>query len=291
MSKKISILLPVFNCGLYIKSAIQSIINNSFENYEIIVINDGSTDNTLDIINQFNDPRIKIYNKENSGLVETLNYGLKKCNYPIIMRMDGDDVIHQKKIETQLNYFSRNESVLVGTQGFTIDLNEDKTGKINLPLTHDKIIKSLLKLSSGLIHPSIMFYKDALLKIGGYNQNFKHAEDYEMYLRLSKIGKISNIEDKLIYLRKHDTNVSLVYAEDQIKNSIISREIYLKSNTLLISKKIYDEYKRELNKKIIYKIYIKVQTRIVFFENNRTKLNSIFTIILKLIRRLLKLIL
>ena len=92
-------------------------------------------------------------------------------------------------------------------------------------------------------------------------------------------------------MRKHDTNVSLVYAEDQIKNSIISREIYLKSNTLLISKKIYDEYKRELNKKIIYKIYIKVQTRIVFFENNRTKLNSIFTIILKLIRRLLKLIL
>ena len=143
MSKKISILLPVFNCGLYIKSAIQSIINNSFENYEIIVINDGSTDNTLDIIKQFNDSRIKIYNKENSGLVETLNYGLKKCNYSIIMRMDGDDVIHQKKIETQLNYFSRNESILVGSQGFTIDINEDKTGKINLPLTHDKIIKSL----------------------------------------------------------------------------------------------------------------------------------------------------
>ena len=288
MSKNISILLPVFNCGLYVKSAIQSIINNSFENYEIIVINDGSTDNTLDIINQFNNPRIKIYNKENSGLVETLNYGLKKCNYPIIMRMDGDDIIHHKKIETQLNYFSRNESILVGTQGFTIDLNENKTGKINLPLTHDKIIKSLLKLSSGLIHPSIMFYKDALLKIGGYNQNFKHAEDYEMYLRLSKIGKISNIEDKLFYLRKHDTNVSSVYAEDQIKNSIISREIYLNSNTLLISKKIYDEYKRQIDKKNIYKFYIKVQTRIVYFENNPTKLNSIFTIILKIIRRILK---
>lgn len=288
MSKNISILLPVFNCGLYVKSAIQSIINNSFENYEIIVINDGSTDNTLDIINQFNNPRIKIYNKENSGLVETLNYGLKKCNYPIIMRMDGDDIIHHKKIETQLNYFSRNESILVGTQGFTIDLNENKTGKINLPLTHDKIIKSLLKLSSGLIHPSIMFYKDALLKIGGYNQNFKHAEDYEMYLRLSEIGKISNIEDKLFYLRKHDTNVSSVYAEDQIKNSIISREIYLNSNTLLISKKIYDEYKRQIDKKNIYKFYIKVQTRIVYFENNPTKLNSVFTIILKIIRRILK---
>jgi len=109
-----------------------------------------------------------------------------------------------------------------------------------------------------------------------------------MYLRLSKIGKISNIEDKLFYLRKHDTNVSSVYAEDQIKNSIISREIYLNSNTLLISKKIYDEYKRQIDKKNIYKFYIKVQTRIVYFENNPTKLNSIFTIILKIIRRILK---
>ena len=101
MSKNISVLLPVFNCGLYIKKAIQSIINNSFENYEIIVVNDGSTDNTLEQIGKFKDPRIKIYNKENSGLIETLNYGLKKCNYQIVMRMDGDDLIHPKKIENQ----------------------------------------------------------------------------------------------------------------------------------------------------------------------------------------------
>lgn len=288
MSKNISILLPVFNCGSYVKSAIQSIINNSYKNYEVIVVNDGSTDNTLGLISQFNDPRIKIYNKENSGLVETLNYGLNKCNYPIIMRMDGDDIIHHKKIETQLNYFLRNESILVGTQGFTIDFNEKKTGKINLPLSHNEIIKSLLKLSSGLIHPSVMYYKDALLKIGGYNQNFKHAEDYEMYLRLSKIGKISNLEDKLIYLRKHDTNVSKIFAKDQMKNTIISREIYLNSNILLISDEIYDEYKRQIDEKIIYKFYMKVHTLIVYFENSPTKLNFIFIITLKIIRRILK---
>ena len=288
MSKNISILLPVFNCGLYVKSAIQSIINNSYKNYEVIVVNDGSTDNTLGLINQFNDTRIKVYNKENSGLVETLNYGLNKCNYPIIMRMDGDDIIHHKKIETQLNYFLRNESILVGTQGFTIDFNEKKTGKINLPLSNDKIIKSLLKLSSGLIHPSVMYYKDALLKIGGYNQNFKHAEDYEMYLRLSKVGKISNLENRLIYLRKHDTNVSKIFAMDQIKNTIISREIYLNSNILSINNEIYDKYKRQTDEKIIYIFYMTVHALIVYFENSPTKLNFIFTITLKIIRRILK---
>lgn len=288
MSKNISILLPVFNCALYIKSSIQSIINNSFKNYEIIIINDGSTDNTLELISQFNDPRIKVYTKENSGLIETLNYGLKKCTHPIIMRMDGDDLIDHKKIETQLHYFIKNKFVLVGTQGFTIDHNEKKTGKINLPLAHNKIIKSLLKLSSGLIHPSVMFYKDALLKIGGYNNEFKHAEDYDMYLRLSKVGKISNIENRLIYLRKHDNNVSLIYAEDQIRNSLISREIYLKSNDTLSSKEVYNENRLKTNKNIIYKCYINAQTTIVYFENNPTKLNFIPLIIFKIVRRILK---
>ena len=287
MSKNISILLPVFNCGLYVKKAIQSIINNTFENYEVILINDGSTDNTLELITQFEDPRIKIYNKENSGLIETLNYGLDKCNFPIIMRMDGDDLIHHKKIETQLNYFIRNQCILVGTQGYTINLSDKKTGKINLPLKHDKIIKSLLKLSSGLIHPSIMFYKDALLKIGGYNQNFKHAEDYDMYLRLSRIGKISNLEERLIYLRKHNTNVSLIHAKDQIKNTVISREIYLKSKNHLINKKTYIKYRRQTDKKIIYTFYVKVQTSIVNLENKPNILNFIFVVILKIIRRTL----
>jgi glycosyltransferase involved in cell wall biosynthesis len=290
MSQKISILLPVFNCELFIKSAIQSIINNSFENYEIIVINDGSTDDTLKVINQFTDSRIKFFNKENSGLIETLNYGLDKCSYSIIMRMDGDDLIHPEKIEKQLDYFLKNQSVLVGTQGFTININDEITGEINLPLSHGKIIKSLLKLSSGLIHPSIMFYKDALLKVGGYNQNFKHAEDYEMYLQLSKIGKISNIKEKLIYLRKHETNVSLIHAEEQIKNSIISKEIYLKSSVNIINKKTYEKYRREVNDKIIYKLYVKIQTSIVYLENNPTMFNFMLVITLKIIRRTLMLI-
>jgi glycosyltransferase involved in cell wall biosynthesis len=287
MSKNISVLLPVFNCGLYIKKAIQSIINNSFENYEIIVVNDGSSDNTLEQIGKFKDPRIKIYNKENSGLIETLNYGLKKCNYQIVMRMDGDDLIHPKKIENQLSYFKKNQSILIGTQGFTIDLNDKKTGKINLPFTHDKIVNSLLKLSSGLIHPSIMFYKDALTKIGGYNQNFKHAEDYDMYLRLSKIGKISNLKERLIYLRKHDSNVSLIHAEDQIKNTIISKEIYLKSDSTIITKKVFNEFKSKTERKTMYKLYVKVQTSIVYLENNSSVLNFTFIIFLKIIRRTL----
>ena len=133
-----------------------------------------------------------------------------------------------------------------------------------------------------------MFYKDALLKIGGYNRDFKHAEDYDMYLRLSRIGKISNIKDRLIYLRKHEENVSLVFAEDQIRNSIISREIYLNSNETLTSLENYNHSSLKIKKNIIYKSYIRVQTTIVDAENSPTKLNFVLIVILKIIRRILK---
>lgn len=280
--------MPVFNCEEFVLDSVNSIINSSFRNFEIVLVNDGSTDSTIDKLKFIQDDRIKIYNKRNSGLVESLNYGLKKCNYEIIMRMDGDDLIHHKKIETQLNYFLKNQAILVGTQGFTIDLNKKKTGVINLPLSHKKIIQSLLNFSSGLIHPSIMFYKDALLKIGGYNKNFEHAEDYDMYLQLSKIGEISNIYNKLIYLRKHNTNVSFLHAEQQIKNSIISREIYLKSNTLKISEEIYIDFKRKTDGNIIYRVYIKIQKTIVKLENKNNQVNLLSVISLKIIRRILK---
>ena len=109
-----------------------------------------------------------------------------------------------------------------------------------------------------------------------------------MYLRLSKIGKISNIEDRLIYLRKHKENVSLVHAEDQIRNSIISREIYLNSNEALTSLENYNYSRLKTSENIIYRFYIKVQTTIVYSENSPTKLNFILIIFLKIIRRILK---
>ena len=81
-------------------------------------------------------------------------------------------------------------------------------------------------MSSSFIHPSVMYYKDAVVKAGGYNPNFKHAEDFELFLKLSLLGKISNLNERLIFLRKHNKNVSHLNAKEQIKNTIISREVY-----------------------------------------------------------------
>jgi glycosyltransferase involved in cell wall biosynthesis len=286
----ISILLPVYNVEKYIKQSINSILRNSYKNLELLIVNDGSTDNTEEIIKCFSDERIKYFKKSNSGLIETLNYGIKKCNNSIIMRMDGDDLIHSKKIENQLHFFKKSGSILVGTLGYLIDYNGVKTGKINLPLNHKGIVNSMLKVSSGFIHPSVMYYKDALLKVGGYNTNFKHAEDFDLFLKLSKIGKISNLNERLIYLRKHENNVSLLNAKDQISNTIISRDIYKSDFDNVSDDLIYIQIKQKVDKNYIKNLYIRNHSIIVKLENSSNLSFNLKLFFLKVFRKILKII-
>jgi len=288
--KRISVLLPVYNCEKFIKESISSILNNTYKNFEIIIINDGSIDNSNDIIKSFSDPRIKYFIKTNSGLIDTLNYGLKKCSYPIIMRMDGDDIILSNKIVNQLNYFKKSNSILTGTSGFLIDSLGNKSAPIDLPKEHNDILKAMLKMSPSFIHPSVMYYKDAVLKVGGYDSNFKHAEDFDLFLRLSKIGKISNMSERLIYLRKHENNISLLNADEQIKNTIISKDIYKHNNNSVVNKSTYTEFRQKIENSFFNRIYIKVHLLIVKVENNNLKKNSFILLFLKVFRKVLKIL-
>ncbi len=202
MKDKISILLPVFNDEKFIKRAVDSVLNNSYSNYELIIVNDGSSDNSIDVINSIKDERIKVYNKSNSGLIETLNYGLKKCNNEIIMRMDGDDEIEKDKISIQLSNFSNSNSILLGTGGSIIDNMSKFKSLVNVPENNISILKKMRKMQPSIIHASIMFYKDAIIKSGSYDEKFSVAEDYELFYRLSRLGELSNIDIPLYKIRK-----------------------------------------------------------------------------------------
>ena len=287
---QLSLIMPVFNAEKYLKDSIESILNQTFKDFEFIIINDGSSDNTGNIIKSFSDPRIKYFTKTNSGLIETLNYGLKKCSYPIIMRMDADDIISSKKTENQLIYFKKSKSILTGTSGYLIDSNGNKRAAIDLPTEHNDILKAMLKMSPSFIHPSVMFYKDAVLKVGGYDSKFKHAEDFDLFLRLSKIGKISNMSERLIYLRKHENNISLLNAEEQIKNTIISKDIYKHNNDYLVNKSTYTKFRQKIENSFFNRIYIKVHLLIVKVENENLKKNSFILLFLKAFRRVLKML-
>lgn len=281
MKDKISILLPVFNDEKFIKRAVDSVLNNSYSNYELIIVNDGSSDNSIDVINSIKDERIKVYNKSNSGLIETLNYGLKKCNNEIIMRMDGDDEIEKDKISIQLSNFSNSNSILLGTGGSIIDNMSKFKSLVNVPENNISILKKMRKMQPSIIHASIMFYKDAIIKSGSYDEKFSVAEDYELFYRLSRLGELSNIDIPLYKIRKNEENVSVTRSRIQLLNTMIARKLYFNPETFKVNHEDYSKTKIEIEKSYSFKIINFLSNKI---NNSRNQLlNTFFKILRKII--------
>tara|TARA_X000000950_G_scaffold271686_1_gene353167 strand:- start:8442 stop:9302 length:861 start_codon:yes stop_codon:yes gene_type:complete len=281
MKDRISILLPVFNDEKFIKRAVDSVLNNSYSNYELIIVNDGSSDNSIDVINSIKDQRIKVYNKSNSGLIETLNYGLKKCKNEIIMRMDGDDEIDKEKISIQLSSFSNSNSILLGTGGSIIDNMSRFKSLVNVPENNTSILKKMRKMQPSIIHASIMFYKDAIIKSGSYDEKFSVAEDYELFYRLSRLGELSNIDMPLYNIRKNEENVSVTRSRTQLLNTMIARKLYFDPQTFKVDIEEYSKTKIEIEKSYTFKVINLLNNKI----NNSSNqfLSTLFKIFRKII--------
>tara|TARA_B100001175_G_scaffold296885_1_gene286177 strand:- start:1209 stop:2075 length:867 start_codon:yes stop_codon:yes gene_type:complete len=281
--KKVSILLPVYNDEEFISKSVSSVLKSTYKNFELIIINDGSTDKSPEIINDFKDPRIKLYDKQNSGLIESLNYGLTKCNSEIIMRMDGDDEISENKIEIQLKSFLNSDSVLHGTGAKIIDNSSRVLQEISVNEDHKDIINNLRTLNTSMIHPSIMFYKDIILKSGGYDSKFEVAEDYELYYRISRIGKLTNIDLPLLMLRKNEHNISKKRSSTQTLNTLIARTAYSENQDLLnVSKKAYGNIKLRVETSIKFKILIYLNSIITDHKQENG-----YNLLLKIFRKLI----
>jgi len=254
VKEKISILLPLYNDELYIKKAIQSVFANSYKNFELVVINDGSNDNSLEIVKSINDERLKIYTKSNTGLIDTLNYGLTKCNYEIIMRMDGDDEIEKEKIETQLLFFKKLNPIILGTGGYIINNFSEIKSKVDVPENNKSILKKMRLLQPSIIHASIMFYKDAIIKAGKYDEKFSVAEDYELFYRLSRIGDLRNINIPFYKIRKNEENVSVTRSRTQLLNTMIARRLYQDQNLKKVNINDYNHYIETTENSMEFKI-------------------------------------
>ncbi len=285
MKEQISVLLPVFNDAKFIKRAVNSVLVNSYSNYELIIINDGSTDNSFEIINSVKDDRIKVFNKSNSGLIETLNYGLKKCNNEIIMRMDGDDEIDKEKISIQLSYFSNSKSILLGTGGSIIDNKSNFKSIVNVPADNISILKKMRKMQPSIIHASVMFYKDAITKSGGYDKKFNVAEDYELFYRLSRLGELSNINIPLYKIRKNEENVSVTRSRTQLLNTMIARKLYFNPKTVKVDIGEYSKTKIEIENSYIFKVLNFLNNKI---NNSSNQFSNAF---LKILRKTISTIL
>lgn len=224
-SPLISVVLPVYNVAPYIKEAIDSILQQTFQNFEILVIDDCSTDATLDIVNQYNDDRIKIITKEkNKGLIDSLNIGLKAAKGKYIARMDGDDLSDLKRFEKQLHILENNLEIKVCGSWLQAFGKDDKI--IKHKQHHEQILVNMM-LHCSMSLGAVML--DRAWAEGEYfNEEKKHVEDYDFWSRVIWKGKLYNIQEVLYHYRIHETQVSTTYNEIQKKGDVPIKLVFFK---------------------------------------------------------------
>jgi hypothetical protein len=219
-------LLPVYNAGQYLSEAIESILAQTFTRFELIIINDASTDNSLDIIKSFNDSRIVyLENPVNLKIVATLNKGIALARGKYIARMDADDISMPARLQMQYDYLEKHpETGVCGTYATVIDENGRETGKL-IHQTDSEFIDINLLFSVPLIHPSVMIGTE-LLRSHLYCDK-PYAEDYDLWCRLSCSARIVNLPKYLLLYRIHSANVSKVYSGQQLrcKESIVRQQL------------------------------------------------------------------
>lgn len=205
---KISVIMPAYNAEKYIKEAIDSILMQTFADFEFIIIDDGSTDRTAEIVNSYSDSRIRFCpNERNMGVAATLNRGLGLAYGEYIARMDADDISMQERFSKQADYLDAHPDVTVC--GTAIELFRDGAiiGTHFYSIKPEKIKEDLF-FSCGIAHPSVMMRRTSILELGGYDPAFNGMEDYELWCRVAENSKIAVLPELLLRYRIHGGQVT-----------------------------------------------------------------------------------
>jgi glycosyltransferase involved in cell wall biosynthesis len=283
----ISVVLPVYNCSLYIEEAINSILNQTIQDFEIIVIDDYSTDETVAIVQSINDSRIKlILKEENKGLIDSLNIGFKEAKGKYIARMDGDDISLPSRFKKQLEVLENTDIKVCGCW-------LQRFGKSNVLIRHkeyhDEIVAHLL-LSCSMSMGSVMFDRKTF-ETFSFDESKKHVEDYDFWARVAWSGKFYNIQEVLYNYRAHDTQVTQLYNDMQRQGDIgIKLFLFkkLKYNTEMFSDEMISKMLL-LNKPIEikeFKLFLKWLKELILLNRKSQVFSSIELVkVLKIIKR------
>jgi len=206
----VSVLMPAYNAEKYIREAIESILSQTYKNFELIIINDCSTDSTKKIIQKYAKKEsrlVLINNEENLKISKTLNKGLELAKGKYIVRMDADDWSYPDRIEKQVKLMEDNpELVLSSGQMEICDCEMNIKNKSNFPITNEKIRKVILQYNP-MVHPAMIFRRDIALSIGGYDEEIK-SEDYMFTIDMSSEGELANLNDVIIKYRILDNSIT-----------------------------------------------------------------------------------
>ena len=245
----VSVLMSVFNGGKYLNESISSILNQTYSNFELIIINDGSIDDTEKIILTFQDSRIRYFkNDENKGLIFSLNRGLLESKGKYIARMDADDISCPNRLEIQTQFLDNNpEYILCGTFVEVLP-----GGLIKTPPVINYKIRFALLFGNVYYHSSIMFRASVFLDYNlYYEEEFLNCEDYRFWTRISKFGKLSTLESIGIKYRIHSGQITNSNPENLYKSLDKIRVDYLESMNIFLPKKYLNTFQKFCNKEHI----------------------------------------
>lgn len=278
---RLTVLMPVYNTELYLREAIDSILEQTYTDFEFLIINDGSTDNSEEIIRSYTDERIRLISQNNGGVSTALNNGLQLARGEYIARMDADDKCMVTRLAEQMDFLLKHpEYVLIGSDAEYMD----KDGQFvfhysNTGHSNEEINNRVDWITCPFLHSAVIYKRDAVIAVGGYNNNAYLFEDHFLWIQLIKIGKVANLRKALISVRLNPSSVTIDQRDCSteylnIKNKAIQTGLLndkegkiLRNNVLKIStrQKLFS-YHSYLGKKFLWNNYQPSKARIHFFE-------------------------
>lgn len=207
---QITVFMAAYNAAAYIAASIESVLKQTYPHFELLIVDDGSTDNTVEIVRTFNDPRIRLLqNDSNKGQPFTRNIALKEAKGEFIAVLDSDDIAFPDRLEIQLQHFlDRPRLALLGGQAHIIDKQGHRTGGEMIPICESEKLHATLLFHNSFVHPTVMMRMSAFKDIGGY-PNHLVAQDYALFSRMALKYEVDNIPEYLGEYRMHDNNISV----------------------------------------------------------------------------------
>ena len=209
MQKKVSVVAAVYNGEKYIEKSFLSILNQTFDEFEFIIVDDGSSDNTLEKIRNINDPRMRIIRQDNQGQTNALIRGIEQAQGELIARFDQDDLSLPNRLMSQVKFMDTHPNAVLCGSRFK-ELYKDKLIPQRVKFTQTNTeIKKVISYFNPFAHSAVMFRREAYLKTGGYDKSFAIAMDYDLWVRLMEVGEVHNIDEVLTIVRMHDGSTSI----------------------------------------------------------------------------------
>jgi len=237
----ISVLLPVYNAESFLERTLDSLFYQTYKNFEIIAINDGSTDGSLEILHRYaaKDSRLVVVDQENCGLVKTLNKAAQLAKGEFLARMDSDDISLPRRFELQMNAFQNHTNTVLVAGGFDV-MDEDDDILYHDPVpTQKEELRRALFVRNPIAHGSVMFKKQAFIKAGGYSEECGPTEDYELWSRLIEFGDFTAVAPTIFRWRINSGGITQTKAKLMSEHMKINLARFAERNTLEVTPRSY----------------------------------------------------